>query len=147
MNVDVKALVGKLETLCANHTQVNSYYHGDFVEILKSKEITYTTVITTSMSAVVNPTDISVTIQMFVLDKVLKDKENYLEVESNTLEILGDLVNFIQSNDDTFRYARLTSPPTATKIEDKAFDVVDGWQTNLNFKLQKSNGTCYVPIN
>lgn len=147
MNINIKNIVASLEELCANHRQVNSYYHGDFVEVLKEKEIIYTTVITTTISAVINPNDITVTMQMLVLDKILKDKKNYLEVESNTMSILGDLVNFIQSNDDKFRYARLSSQPSATKIEDNAFDVVDGWKCNLNFKLKKSNGICEVPIN
>lgn len=147
MNINIKKLTSLLNDLCTSHTQVNSYYHGDYVEILKSKEITYTTVITTALNAVVNPNDVTVSLQMFVLDKVLKDKANYEEVESNTLAVLGDIVNYIQGNGDEFRYARLSNSPTATKVEERAFDVVDGWQVTLNFKLQKSNGTCFVPIN
>lgn len=146
MNVNIKDFVDKMTTLCTSHTQVNSYYHGDLVEILKSKEIVYTTVITTSLSAVVNPTDVTVTMQMMVLDKMLKDDDNYLEVESNTLMVLSDIINYIQGNNDVFKYCRIVGSPTATKIEDKAFDVVDGWQVNFQTKLQKSNGTCFVPI-
>lgn len=146
MNVNIKDFIDKMTALCTSHTQVNSYYHGDLVEILKSKEIVYTTVITTSLSAVVNPTDVTLTMQMMVLDKMLKDDDNYLEVESNTLMVLSDIINYIQGNNDVFKYCRIVGSPTATKIEDKAFDVVDGWQVNFQTKLQKSNGTCFVPI-
>jgi len=146
MTINIKELITKLNAVCAAHNQINSYYHGDVVEILKSKEIIYTTVITTSVSAVINPTDVTLTLQVMVLDKMLKDKQNYLEVESNTLLVLSDIVNFIQGNNDVFKYARILGSPNATKIEDKAFDVVDGWSVNFQMKLSKPNGTCVGPV-
>lgn len=145
---NIKHLVTNIKGFCVSHKQINSYYHGDVVEVLRGNtEIVYTTMITSVTNAVVNPFDITVTLNIMVLDKILRDRINKLEVESNTLLVLGDFVNYVQSNNDIFRYARIVGSPTAVKIEDKAFDVVDGWQCTAQFKLRKLNGLCEMPLN
>ena len=147
--VNIKRVVTNLRALCAAHTQVNSYVHvNEIVQGYKDAEIRHTTVLSMVKSATINPTDITVTFNIACIDKTLKGDENQFEIESNTLQILGDLVNYITQNQDAdlWRYANIVGSPTAVKLVDRTLDVVDGWMATVQLKMIKDNGTCDVPI-
>jgi hypothetical protein len=146
MVTSLKEALLKLEALCTAHKQVNSYYHiNEIIEGYKSNEILHTTVLSRSTSAVFNPTDITVTLQIACVDKTLKGDENAFEIESNTLQVLGDIINYININ-ESWRYAGLVGAPSAIKMVDRTLDVVDGWMATVQIKLMKDNGICDVPI-
>lgn len=147
--VSIKQVVNNLRTLCEAHTQVNSYYHvNEIVEGYKSNEIVHTTVLSMAKSAVINPTDITVTFNIACVDKTLKGEANDFEIESNTIQVLGDIVNYITQNQDSdlWRYANVVGNPTAVKLVDRTLDVVDGWMATIQLKLIKDNGICNIPI-
>jgi len=142
----LKGIISQLETLCAAHKQVNSFYEGDsLVEVYKTNKITHTSVIAIPQTATFNPTDITAVISLSCVDKVLKDDLNGPEVYNNTLLILGDLINYINQN-DAWRYARIIGTPTATKINERTLDVVNGWTVSISVRMIKDNGVCNVPI-
>jgi len=146
MYVSLKEALYQLKTLCEAHEQVNSYYHGDsIVELYKSNEITHATILTVAQSATYEPNFINVTIQLACIDKVLKGNENAHEIESNTLAIIGDLINYINI-DDAWRYAKVIVTPSATKLVDRTQDVASGWIASIQFRLVKDNGKCDLPI-
>lgn len=143
----LKKAISQLSDLCTNHKQVNSYYHTteDVTETYKQNEIRHTTVISRAVSASINRTDITVTLNIACVDKTLKDDANASEIESNTLQVLGDIINYIRMNDD-WRYASVVGSPTATKMYDRELDVVDGWMAVVQLKLMKDDGYCDAPI-
>jgi len=146
MYVSLKEAISQLRTLCEAHKQVNSYYHGDnIVTLYKENEIRHTTVLTVSQSATFEPNFINVTVQLACIDKVLKGDENENEIESNTLAIIGDLINYINTN-DSWRYAKVITNPSATKLVDRSQDVASGWMATIQFRLIKDNGVCDLPI-
>ncbi len=136
MDISLKHIILKFKELCTSHPQVNSYYNDFIIDAYKSNKIEHTTVVTNVTNAVVNPTNITITIQLAVLDKVMKGNDNALEVESTTLQILGDIINHI-STDATWDYARLSGTPTATKLVERTLDVCNGWMTTFQLKLNK----------
>lgn len=147
MIVSIKEVIDNLTALCTAHKQINSYYHvsSDLVEAYKENEIVHTTALSMIKTAAINPTDITISLQLAVVDKTLKNDENALEIESNTLQILGDLVNYMDIN-VAWQYSSVVSPPSVTKLVDRNLDVVDGWMATIQLKLMKDNGVCDVPI-
>jgi hypothetical protein len=146
MYVSLKEALYQLKQLCEAHKQVNSYYHGkNLLELYSSNEIIHTTVLTTVQNATFEPNFINVTIQLVCVDKILKGEENFNDIESNTLSIVGDLINYINT-DTSWRYAKIVTNPTAVKLVDRTKDVADGWSASMTFRLLKDNGTCDLPI-
>ena len=147
MYTSLKQALYQLEQLCDSHRQINEYIHTeDLVKAYKEKRIEHTTVITVVSSANFEPNFINVTLQLFCLDKTLKGDQNFKDVENNTLAIIGDLINYI-NQDDQWRYARIINNPTATKLIERDLDVCSGWSATISLRLVKDNGNCNVPIN
>lgn len=146
MYVSLKEAIDKLEALCLSHKQVNSYYHGkNLLEMYTDNEIRHTTILTVSRNASFEPNFINVTVELVCVDKILKGEENFKDIESNTLSVIGDLINYINTN-DSWRYAKIVTNPSATKLVDRSKDVADGWTATIVFRLIKDNGVCDLPI-
>jgi len=144
MTVSLKEVIGKIEEICNVHLQIGTFLYGNISDVYKANTIEHTAVILDVNSATVNPTDISVTMTLSVVDKVLKGNENKIDVESETLLILGDLINIMQT-DNTWRYCGVVSPPTAVRVVEKELDVVNGWIATVQLRLMKVNGLTDIP--
>lgn len=146
MTVSLKEVVNKIEEICDNHNQVNDFRYGRLVDVYKKEAIIHTCVIVDTNNAIINPTDISLTLSLTVVDKILKDNINKLDVESETLLILSDIVNEM-TTDNTWRYCGVVTPPTAVKVVETELDVVNGWVTTIQLRLMKVNGIQDIPTN
>lgn len=144
MTVSLKEVIGKIEAICLAHKQVNDCFYGQIGEVYHAKTIRHTAVIFDAMSAIPNQTDLLVTFTLSVVDKVLKDNANKIDVESETLLILGDIINIIET-DNTWRYCGLVGRPNAVKIVEKQLDVVNGWVATMQLRLMKVNGLTDIP--
>ena len=144
MTISLKEVIGKIEEICNVHFQISTFLYGQIGEVYKSNTIEHTAVILDVNSATVNPTDISVTMTVAIVDKVLKDAKNKIDVESETLLILRDIINIMQT-DNTWRYCGVVTPPTAVRVVEKELDVVSGWVATIQLRLMKINGLTDIP--
>jgi hypothetical protein len=142
----LKHVVDEFEALCAAIPQVNTYLHGELLDVFSSKGITHTSIITRFDSATVQPGEVTVTIQVACMDKVLSDNSNYRDVENSTLQILAGIENTIRYSTRWNELGRVTTPPTATKVIDRTADILSGWIMTLQLNLNKKNGICDLPI-
>lgn len=145
MTVSIKEVYNKIKTICDNHNQVNECLFGRLVDVY-TKEIIHTSVIVDTTNAMLNPTDTTVTFSIAVVDKILKDNSNKVDVESETLLILSDIINEMNT-DNTWRYCGLVAPPPAIKVVEKELDSVNGWVVTLQLRLMKINGIIDIPTN
>jgi hypothetical protein len=144
MTVSLKEVVGKIEDICNGHFQIANFLYGQIGEVYKANTIEHTAVILDVVSAVPNTTDITVTMTLAIVDKILKGSKNKLDVESETLLILGDIINVIET-DNTWRYCGLVGRPRAVRVVEKELDVVSGWVATIQLRLMKVNGLTDIP--
>jgi len=147
MKLTIKQLIKELQDLTAAHNQVKSFEYGDFLTILKRK-VDYTCVMANVSNATYRQGSnlINLQLNLFVADKTLKGDENKIDVESNTQQILNDLLGVITRSARWQEFGYVTTDIPEQKYYDRTPDVVTGWNATISLEIIHKNGFCDVPI-
>ena len=152
MALTLNNLVQKLEEFVTNHEILNSWYFNDPWDGLKDGE----TVRYPMMFGRLKPSKIGentdyTTFEIFVCDKVKKDKGNETEAASDTKQLAKDLLSYLQQT--TFLNADGQREPLRLKkdvILDHFFESFDDEVTGCKFDLEIKTAfewdICSVPI-
>jgi len=147
MKLTIKQLIKELQELTAAHNQVKSFEYGDFLTILKRK-VDYTCVMANVSNATYRQGSnlINLQLNLFVADKTLKGDQNKIDVESNTQQILNDLLGVITRSTRWQEFGYVTTDIPEQKYYDRTPDVVTGWNATISLEIIHKNGFCDVPI-
>ena len=89
---------------------------------------------------------VTLTVELMVMDKVFNDKSNQFEVESDTLQIIGDLYSVINYSIRWNDFSKVSQASSARKFVSKGEDIVTGWAQSIQLEITRENGICDLPI-
>jgi hypothetical protein len=144
----LKEVISEMSALCEAHKQIRTFEYGEFLEIIKSKTVEYPIVM---MNVVQGPMDPStnrdtLVIELMVMDKIYKSRENNTDVENTTRLIMRDIIGVMWHSDRWQALGEFSGVPLPQKFLEKGADVVTGWGASINFDLRLGYGYCDIPI-
>jgi hypothetical protein len=140
-----QALINKIEAFYNDHLQVKKV-GSDFNEQLPNfatKDERYPLVFITPIVASTTMDVNSISLEVYCLDIIQKDRANITVILSDCHQILVDLINYFNfSNDYSFD---IVGSPSITPLNNQLLDYAAGWVMNLDVDI--SNWTnCQVPL-
>jgi hypothetical protein len=147
----VKATINQinkeLREIATAHVQLNSYFFGDFLDIYESDQVQQTSLLANINTAPIDEAFITLNIELIVMDKVDDGKENAIDVESDTLQILNDIYQVMKTSNRWQKLGRIDVVLNANKFTERGGSVVNGWFATIPFKVKKDKrGTCDLPL-
>jgi len=140
-----QALINKIEGFYNDHLQVKKV-GTDFNEQLPNfatKDERYPLVFITPIVASATMDVNSISLEIYCLDIIQKDRANITVILSDCHQILVDLVNYFNFSDD---YSfDIVGSPSITPLNNQLLDYAAGWVMSLDVDI--SNWTnCQVPL-
>ena len=140
-----QALINKIEAFYTDHLQVKKV-GSDFNEQLPNfatKDERYPLVFITPIVASTTMDVNSISLEVYCLDIIQKDRANITVILSDCHQILVDLINYFNfSNDYSFD---IVGSPSITPLNNQLLDYAAGWVMTLDVDI--SNWTnCQVPL-
>ena len=141
-----QALINKIEAFYNDHLQVKKV-GSDFNEQLPNfatKDERYPLVFITPIVASTTMDVNTISLEVYCLDIIQKDRANITVILSDCHQILVDLINYFNfSNDYSFD---IVGSPSITPLNNQLLDYAAGWVMTLDVDI--SNWTnCQVPLN
>jgi hypothetical protein len=141
-----QALINKIEAFYNDHLQVKKV-GSDFNEQLPNfatKDEKYPLVFITPIVASTTMDVNTISLEVYCLDIIQKDRANITVILSDCHQILVDLINYFNfSNDYSFD---IVGSPSITPLNNQLLDYAAGWVMTLDVDI--SNWTnCQVPLN
>lgn len=140
-----QALINHIEAFYNNHLQVKKV-GSDFTEQLPNfatKDEKYPLVFIAPIVAIPTENTNTISLEIYCLDIIQKDRANITVILSDCHQILVDLVNYFTfSNDYSFDVIGL---PSLNPLNNQLLDYAAGWVMTLDVDM--SNWTdCQVPL-
>jgi hypothetical protein len=140
-----QALINKIEAFYNDHLQVKKV-GSDFNEQLPNfatKDERYPLVFITPIVASTTMDVNTISLEVYCLDIIQKDRANITVILSDCHQILVDLINYFNfSNDYSFD---IVGSPSITPLNNQLLDYAAGWVMTLDVDI--SNWTnCQVPL-
>ena len=145
-------IVSLFKDIADRHYQINTFGVGSPWEI-GAKEVMYPLLwvqpVTADMvKSEANDRYVTIEIVMNVkcLDLVHKDESNEVDVESDTFQILTDVIN--EFNDHPFYQRsnmRLIDDISFTSLDEYSDDQTDGWECEIRIRMRNINSFCGIP--
>jgi len=140
-----QALINKIEAFYTDHLQVKKV-GSDFNEQLPNfatKDERYPLVFITPIVASTTMDLNTISLEVYCLDIIQKDRANITVILSDCHQILVDLINYFNfSNDYSFD---IVGSPSITPLNNQLLDYAAGWVMTLDVDI--SNWTnCQVPL-
>lgn len=140
----------ELQIFADSHLQINEFYFGNFNQIYNEKIIRHTFLIADTQNISPNRvrgggsyTDITFIIS--ACDQVFPDQSNWMDVKSDTFQIIMDCRNIFESP-RWKAFSSVQGSPTVTYFEQKGSDRVNGWVMNVTLRIPDLRDLCAIPL-
>jgi len=140
------------QDIATRHYQINTFGWGKNADIGVS-EIIYPVLWVQPINATMvrsesndRYTSIEVIFNVKLLDLVKKDKDDNIDVTSETLQSLTDIIN--EFNDHPFyqyKNMRMVGDISFDEVEEYSDDQTNGWEANLIVKMRNITSWCGIP--
>ena len=132
-----------LEGIATSHWQVHTYGWGDVPDLLAREDVIYPFMMVTPQASVYGDNTINHTYTISIADRVLKDKENEVAVDSDTHQILMDVVT--QLDNLLYDDVDLIKGITVTPFFDNFRHEVTGHFANVTVQVMYNYDACAIP--
>jgi hypothetical protein len=146
MKATIKKIDKELKELATAHLQINAYFYGQFLDIYESNEVQHTSLIANITDATIDRHYVTLKLGLMVCDKIDDGKEVATYVDSETLQIINDLIKVITTSARWQKYGVVSDSTTIQNFSQKGGAVLNGWFCQLNLKIKNENGYCDLPI-
>jgi len=140
----------ELQIFADAHLQINEFYFGNFNQIYNEKIIRHTFLIADTQNIAPKRvrgggsyTDITFIIS--ACDQVFPDQSNWMDVKSDTFQIIMDCRNIFESP-RWKAFSSVQGSPTVTYFEQKGSDRVNGWVMNVTLRIPDLRDLCAIPL-
>jgi hypothetical protein len=145
MNTSLNQVIKKLEGIAQNHLQIKGFKFCDVADLEAESSLLYPLLWCDVRPSSFATKVVTLSIQISVLDIVLKDLSNERDVLSDCLQIISDVVNELRNpSEDEFI---ISDSITATPIKDSYQDEVAGWNCLISLDIANPYNRCAVPGN
>lgn len=147
MKASIKKIDQEFKEFAEAHLQIHSYFFGDFFETYSQHQPEYCSLLVNINNASIQEAYVVLQIELMVIDKTFDGIENAVDVESDTLQILNDIVMVMKSSTRWQSFGVVDAQSQARKLVQKGGDTVNGWYLTMNFKVKKvEQGWCDLPV-
>jgi len=143
MRITRQQLNKLLEGIATAHYQIHTYGWGDVPDLLAREDIIYPFMMVTPQASVYGDNTINHTYTISIADRVLKDKENEVAVDSDTHEILMHVVT--QLDNLLYDDVDLIKGVSVTPFFDNFRHEVTGHFANVTVQVMYNYDACAVP--
>ncbi len=126
----------------ASHLQIKDYGYGDFSDISMEEGERYPLMWVNPQPCTVEGNEITYSYMIAIADRVYKDLNNDIEVESDTFQICLDILAKIQFEEGDYR---LNDSSTITPFKEAWKDEVGGNMMTLNIIITFDYNECAIP--
>lgn len=146
MTLTLNNLVAKLEEFVTNHEILNNWYFNDPYDGLKDGE----TIVYPMMFGVLEPSRLALnadftTFEIYICDKVNKDKTNETKVSSDTKQLAKDLLSYLKQTVWS-EFLQIKTDVTLEHFYESFGDEVTGCKFKIEIKTAFEWDICSVPI-
>lgn len=142
--ITLNNLVTYIETFATNHKQIKSFFFGDIWEYVGEKNDLFTVFTCTLLGSNLSKGVEGTTFQFGVFDYVAKDKDNEVEVLSDTKRIAKDFISYL--NSPIFEDLKIDITADLTDYSEKFNHQLSGWFFNVTIKQPFETDLCSIPM-
>ena len=146
MKATIKKIDSELRTLCNAHLQINSYFYGDFLDIYESNKVAHTSLLANITDSTIDSHYITLVLSLAVCDKIDDAKTVSKDVDSETLQVINDIIKVIKYSNRWQEFGVVTDNTSVFNFSQRGGSVVNGWACKLNLKIKNELGDCDLPI-
>jgi hypothetical protein len=144
----LNTIVKRIETIALAHKQVRNFYYGNVVDFLVARKAQYAAVFLQDTGGNVGFSDKTITLnfRLFALDLVhvaADAKDNELDVQSDMLQVLSDLLAEIDHSEHTDW--KVGTQNSITFVREELDDLVAGVTADITISIPYAKDTCAVP--
>lgn len=143
------------QDLATRHKFISSFVWGPDSKIGASQEVVYPLLaVKPSAAKLLKSEDqdrystFEVDLEIKVVDQIIKDNVVNIDVESDSLQTLREIV--VEFNDSAFfqnSYLLLQEDVDFEPLDEFNDDLASGWQCTLTLKMRNPQNICNIPIN
>lgn len=147
--ISLNSLLKKIKTIAEAHSQVNTYAQGNKYDFGQDEALVYPCLWAIPQGGSMDLTGrkFDYTITIFCMDIELKDGSNQIEILSDTILILTDLVAKLQSDAQDGDEWQVTSIGNYNPFTDADSDTISGHSVDLTLSAFYSGDICSEIIN
>jgi len=146
MKATIKKISSELSLLASAHLQINSYFYGQFLDIYESNEVNQTSLLANIKDVSIDRHFVTMQLGLMVCDKIDDGKKVATDVDSETLQIMNDLIKVITTSVRWQQFGIVSDSTSIQNFSQKGGSVLNGWFCNLSIKVKNENGYCDLPI-
>ena len=149
MKVTYNNIITKLEEFGASHFQINEVNNGDLFEAIqhdKFADFLYPLLFIVDSSSNLEEGAINLGFDILCMDLVNKDESNENEIKSDTLQILLDVVAYMDKLvADEWYFLKIVKSSSLESFTERFDDEVTGWKINITLKQPLTYNECQIP--
>ena len=146
MRATIKKIDRELRELAEAHLQINQYFYGPFLDVYESNNVKHTSLIANVTDATIDRNFVTLRLGLMVCDKIDDAKLIDSYVDSDTLQVMNDLIKVITTSARWQKYGIVSDSTAVQNFTQKGGSVLNGWFCQLNLKIKNDNGYCDLPI-
>jgi len=147
VQITLKQIDKELREIATKHTQIQSYYFGEELEIQEANKLDNCTLFANVNDANISTSFVTLNLIIAVLDKINTDKSNLLDVESDTLQIVNDIYHVLQYSNRWQEWGIVDQVGSTQKLYEHTDSILGGWSITINLKIKANKGICDTAFN
>lgn len=150
MEKSIVQLKKEFAEIATKHQQIQDFYWGDFFEAYSGNMLRHCFLLVDCNEALPNKNTkagnsyVDVRLTITICDKVYDDQRNYLDVKSDTLRIINDIRDTLESH-RWKSWAPIQAMSSNTYFRQRGGDVVDGWVMTVVLRIKNDRALCAIP--
>ena len=141
MKVTYNNIITKLNAFCESHYQINEFNNGDLWEALEKDQFNdflYPLVFMVDAGGNLEEGAVNLSFD--------KGEENENDVKSDTLQILLDVVAYLEKqNTGDWYYVQILKNNSLESFTERFDDELTGWKINITLKQPLTYNECQIP--
>jgi len=149
MKVTYNNIITKLEEFANDHYQINEFNNGDLWECVQHDQFSsfnYPLLFVVDSSSSLEQGAINLGFDLLCMDLVDKDESNENEIKSDALQILLDVVAYMEKllNDEWY-FLQIQKSSSLESFTERFDDELTGWKINITLKQPLTYNECQIP--
>lgn len=150
MKVTYNNIITELQTFSSSHYQINEFNNGDLWEAIQHNQFAdfnYPLLFVVDAGGSLEQGALNLSFDLFCMDLVHKDESNENEVKSDTLQILLDVVAYLEKLVDTkWYYLQIQKTGSLESFTERFDDELTGWKITITLKQPFTYNDCQIPM-
>lgn len=145
-SVTLRRLIQELSEWANGHEMIAKFGYGDILDLYQREERLYPYFMVNCNNQSSDQWYVKYQLEVFVGFWIWDDKSNQDRAESDSNDIIQDLLNTIRISPRWQSFSRLGGEFSGLKIVERTGDKVTGWGGTINLWVKKKSGICDLAL-